>query len=252
MLGRGGLFRQENMEKRKVMSVREWAELCAKDDFRAPGVGEVGLRSRGANAKPGVRKSKKKPNPVKPESVDSRLGSTVVKQEPVDDAQPMVFGDAGSNYNPIVVNAVATPISPASEGAGAAPAETEKTSGRHKARKRVVPKREAKEAELAERTLQDTAFLETFKPHEDWLPPGTKATDYTRDFCQDLERKYWRNCGLGKPAWYGADTQGELILFGGESCVDQLAVQRFIIHRRHDFLECRPPPFNSFTYPTIF
>src|ERR1700678_705757 len=49
MLGNAGLFRQENMEKRKVMSVREWVELCSKDEFRAPGLFDVGLTSRGTN-----------------------------------------------------------------------------------------------------------------------------------------------------------------------------------------------------------
>lgn len=46
MLGNGGLFRQQNMEKRKTMSVREWVELCNKDEYRAPAVHEVGLESR--------------------------------------------------------------------------------------------------------------------------------------------------------------------------------------------------------------
>ncbi|KAJ3012006.1 hypothetical protein NUW54_g1999 [Trametes sanguinea] len=49
MLGQGGLFQQQNIEKRRVMSVREWAELCAKEDLRAPGVEEVGLHARAAN-----------------------------------------------------------------------------------------------------------------------------------------------------------------------------------------------------------
>ena len=45
MLGRAGLYRQQNIEKRKVMSVREWSELCAKDDLRAPGVDDVELKA---------------------------------------------------------------------------------------------------------------------------------------------------------------------------------------------------------------
>ena len=36
MFGQRGLFTQQNVEKRRVMSVREWAELCAKDELRAP------------------------------------------------------------------------------------------------------------------------------------------------------------------------------------------------------------------------
>ena len=42
MDGIGGLFRQRNIEKRRVFSVREWVELCTSDDHRTPSVGEDG------------------------------------------------------------------------------------------------------------------------------------------------------------------------------------------------------------------
>jgi hypothetical protein len=217
MLGRGGLFRQENMEKRKVMSVREWAELCAKDEFRAPGIDEVGLHARSANVKPRAKKGKRKV--VKAEAVGPEQDTMVIKEEPVDELSPlvpMVYGDAGSNYNPIVLSppdSVATSVSPADRGSdktGAVPAETEEVvDEKPKAKgRRVAQTKEAREANLAERAVRDAEFLETFDPHIAWQPPNTKPTDYTPEFCQKLERQYWRNCGLGKPAWYGADSQG--------------------------------------------
>ena len=42
MDGIGGLFRQRNIEKRRVFSVREWVELCTSADHRTPSVGEDG------------------------------------------------------------------------------------------------------------------------------------------------------------------------------------------------------------------
>lgn len=42
MDGIGGLFRQRNIEKRRIFSVREWVELCTSDDHRTPSVGEDG------------------------------------------------------------------------------------------------------------------------------------------------------------------------------------------------------------------
>lgn len=36
MIGRTGLFRQQNEERRHTYSVRDWAALCAKDGLRAP------------------------------------------------------------------------------------------------------------------------------------------------------------------------------------------------------------------------
>ncbi|KAJ7652264.1 JmjC domain, hydroxylase-domain-containing protein [Mycena rosella] len=91
MRGRAGLFRQENMEKRKLMSVREWAELCAKDEFRAPGVDQVGVHNN-PSAQPALRSRKKKlrgkdPEPdVKPEPTDDR--PDVAMASPPNSASP--------------------------------------------------------------------------------------------------------------------------------------------------------------------
>ena len=38
IVGTAGLFRVRNIEKRRLMSVREWHELCTKDELRTPGV----------------------------------------------------------------------------------------------------------------------------------------------------------------------------------------------------------------------
>ncbi len=62
MMGHAGLFRQQNIEKRKIMSVREWAELCSKEEFRGPGVDDIGLHARATNgtAKVKTRRGRKK------------------------------------------------------------------------------------------------------------------------------------------------------------------------------------------------
>lgn len=197
MLGRGGLFRQENMEKRKIMSVREWVELCNKEDFRAPGVGDVGLHARSATVKPKPKKSKKKAVDVKVELNDMEID---IKEEPEDEDQHMKETEIISHPTAVDVS----PATPSSE-----PGEAVLDDKKPK-RKRVWQTKEAREASLADRAVRDLDFLESFNPHEDWLPTNTKASDYTPEFCQKLERQYWRNCGLGKPAWYGADTQGSL------------------------------------------
>jgi hypothetical protein len=41
MVGISGLFRQQNIEKRRVYSLREWFELGMSEDFRTPGADEV-------------------------------------------------------------------------------------------------------------------------------------------------------------------------------------------------------------------
>ncbi|KAF8966802.1 hypothetical protein BDZ97DRAFT_1756391 [Flammula alnicola] len=217
MLGRGGLFRQENMEKRKLMSIREWVELCSKDEFRAPGVQEVGLSSRTTNTRVTTRvprRGKQKAETLKAEPSGPGSAGPVIKEEPLDDCHSLSAERA--------TQALTTP--PNSEGSPPPPVTTAGPSKAGKGKKkkpvkeeppkprpkRVGQTREAREASLAERAARDRAFLDVFDTADEWLPPNTTASDYTPEFCQKLERHYWRNCGLGKPAWYGADTQGSL------------------------------------------
>ena len=209
MLGSGGLFRQENMEKRKLMSVREWVELCGKEELRAPGIQDVGLGSRSVNAPMRTRVQRRK---QKTETVEPGPAPVVIKKEITDDC------------NSLSSQVVTTP--PQSEGSPppiAGPSNNKKGKKKQAPVKvkaepkprarRVGQTREAREASLAERAARDLAFIDVFDPEDEWLPPGTKACDYTPEFCQKLERQYWRNCGIGKPAWYGADTQGDFPKF---------------------------------------
>ena len=234
MLGSGGLFRQENMEKRKVMSVREWAELCNKEEFRALGVDDVGLHARSANIKPRTKKSKKKVDTVKTELADVEAE---IRDDPDDEDQDLKDIErsihhreqscAASPPDSVMDGPPATPSSEA--GAASADPEVIAEDKIKPKPKRIGQTREAREASLAERAAKDLAFLETFVPHADWLPPNTKAPDYSPEFCQKLERQFWRNCGLGKPGWYGADTQGVFT-----SCACQLLLirsNRFPVYR---------------------
>ncbi|KAF7361182.1 Specific transcriptional repressor [Mycena sanguinolenta] len=178
MRGRAGLFRQENVEKRKQMSVREWAELCAKDEFRAPSKDHVGVHNGGGVQHPPRTRRKKQVKEKEQQNAEKDKEEVKVEQPDVAMASP--------------------PNSPSPDPDDSKP---EPDSRSAKARNRRV-----------ERADKDASFLETFHPHTDWLPPSTTAADYTPEFCAKLERTYWRNCGLGKPAWYGADTMGSLFL----------------------------------------
>ena len=196
MLGNAGLFRQENMEKRKLMSVREWVELCSKDEFKAPGVFDVGLTSRGANIavrSKTQRKGKQKAGTVEAEPAGP---ADVIKEESLEESPAAT--PPHSEETPSATTAGSSRRKKASKDENPKPRA-----------KRVAPTREAREASLANRAALDRDFIEDFSPHKEWLPPNTEPTDYTPEFCQKLERQFWRNCGLGKPAWYGADSQGQ-------------------------------------------
>jgi hypothetical protein len=53
-------------------------------------------------------------------------------------------------------------------------------------------------------------WYESFSPSKDWVPQGTSQSDYTEEGCRSLERKFWRELGLGEACWYGADMKGSL------------------------------------------
>lgn len=56
----------------------------------------------------------------------------------------------------------------------------------------------------------DNPIYDTLLSTHPWLPPSTSPKDFTPSVCRTLERKFWRELGVGEPAWYGADLQGTL------------------------------------------
>ncbi|RDX44633.1 hypothetical protein OH76DRAFT_1408862 [Lentinus brumalis] len=248
MLGQGGLFQQQNIEKRRMLSVREWFELCGKEEYRAPGIEEVGLHARANNGTARSRRSTKRTAADPRSVVDARMSETAepesrVKHEQDDELVPPEHVDPVSalisppnshrtlspaEENPQQSNATAGPSGhfPADEDEEAEeeevmkavieadedfkPESMEMEDAKPKRGRRTASTREAKEAQLAERAEKDREWLETFDPHMAWLPPKTSSSSYTPEFCKELERRYWRNCGFGKPPWYGADMQGSL------------------------------------------
>ena len=256
MLGQGGLFQQQNIEKRRVMSVREWYELCAKEDLRAPGVDDVGLHARATNgsAKARTRRSRKQresetaePDPnvdaavaikreddseeLEPEAAAKALISppnsnralSPPEQAGDTEHQPEASSLTGNEASSSSVAPKCSPVGSAKSRHPLAEEDEEeddehgvKQEGPHgedvkpKAKgKRAPQTREAREAMMAARAVKDREFLTSFDPHTAWLPPKTTSASYTTEFCKELERRYWRNCGFGKPAWYGADMQGK-------------------------------------------
>lgn len=237
MLGHGGLFRQQNVEKRRVFSVREWAELCNKEDRRAPSVDDIGLHYARRNAPPPPPKSRaKRGERSKPDVTNAAAAgpvSTVVTE--VDNPNPTSNGDVPtppkspsnngdlkvpnspenlSSCEPLLEQSTNVSSLPTPERLKEEEEEnTDDDEGRDSKPQSAKPKRkwqtrEMRDAHLAERAAADAAFLKSFNPHTDWLPPNTGLEDYTPEFCKDLERRFWRNCGFGAPAMYGADMEG--------------------------------------------
>ncbi|KAI0631611.1 hypothetical protein C8Q77DRAFT_1159385 [Trametes polyzona] len=244
MLGQGGLFQQQNIEKRRVLSVREWAEMCAKEELRAPGVDEIGLHARAANGatrRPRRGRKQRASETVEPEHQHDESADAIKREDEemdVETAAKALISPPNSNrtLSPVDHNDQQQPpeqhASTSAAGASASAndagarhplaeeeEEEEEEEAKHEEEEEVKPKpkgrrpartREDREAMMAERAAKDREFLQTFDPHTAWLPPKTNPESYTTEFCKELERRYWRNCGFGKPAWYGADMQGSL------------------------------------------
>lgn len=204
MFGDRGLFRQQNVEKRKWMSVREWVELCSKEDFKAPSIREVGLASRTAPAitRPRIQRRGKR-----------QAESVLAEASPASEVAFVKEETEPQRLSELPAEPRTPPISDGSTSSRALGTRKQtKSEVKDESKpqvKRVHPTREAREASLADRAARDRAFIDTFDPQTAWLPPETSLEDYTPEFCQQLERRFWRGLGLGgKPAWYGADTQG--------------------------------------------
>lgn len=283
MMGRAGLFRQQNIEKRKIMSVREWAELCAREELRAPGVDDIGLHARATN---GTAKAKSRRGGRKtrdPETAEPEMTpSVMVKEEDEDhvsirpaiqdetfakqltsphsskDATPVSASDDAEPDKDLPARELAASSSeshhstalqsPSGDVANAVAVEEEEEEAEEKPRtrgRRHPQTKEGREAAMAERAAKDEVFLESFDPHSDWLPPNTTSFDYTPEFCKELERRYWRNCGLSRPAWYGADMQGVYSIASSRSCRSVACEFRIVVHRRDDVLERRPLAFSA-------
>ena len=189
------------------MSVREWAELCTRDDLRAPTITEAqgGRRHAPMSTRPRPKRGQdsegaEEQQPELPEgSVDDHEDSKAEGSTPnttVDDDvdTPMEENKTDGAVDP----AASLPTPPHTTTPSDALPSTPSTTP---AKRSTTERKEAKDA-------LDAAFLATFDPHTDWLPRDMTAQDYTPEFCRTLERIYWRNCSLGKPPWYGADMKG--------------------------------------------
>ena len=267
MLGHGGLFRQQNVEKRRVFSVREWAELCRKEDRRAPSVDDIGLHYARRAAPPPPPKSRAKKGERKKASdaakaasagpvstslvcdeVDDNNNAASSTDVPTSPKSPSANGDSKVSDPPVNVSACDSPLEPTADVPSPPTPErlreeeeenTDEDDRRDDKPHSTKPKRkwqtrEMREAHLAERAAADAVFMGSFNPLTDWLPPNTRLEDYTPDFCKDLERRYWRNCGFGAPAMYGADMEGHTHsepFFFWSSQLTSTSINRVSFHR---------------------
>ncbi|KAG8931016.1 hypothetical protein FRC02_003334 [Tulasnella sp. 418] len=181
MIGQAGLFRQNNIEKRRTLNLREWAELCNKETMRAPPIKDGSVRTRGiARLPPRPKRKGKSKAEIEIKDEDPQTDSHLISQE----HDTKVHSAAESRAQSIAA-------SDSSSHPGATYTNDQKTAPSIKDEK-------------------DNEFFANFDPLTSWTPDDTRPEDYTPEACHELERLFWRTCGFGVPALYGADMAGSL------------------------------------------
>lgn len=223
MIGGAGQFRQTNVEKlkNKPLTLQQWFDKSLHRNFAGPGPKDLDrtldrdsehARAQRA-AEEEARKAKRQAKRAKKREIDrqrqERLESEAVKME---DTTIETRGDETAGDIAPLSSQAKDESSVAIEGLTNGDVEITDAS-------EAVPALDPSSAASPQSSSEPLAttpqpesipqWYESFEPTRDWLPQGTEVDDYTPEACATLERKFWKNIGLGEPSWYGADLQGE-------------------------------------------
>lgn len=234
MDGSGGMYHQKNMEKRRAYSVREWADICMKSDLRAPTREELGrLANPDAPARARKMRARRRTRAnddhvTVGDDEEDRLPTPAPEEHEVEDAEdepttpvlaeessvkarsepPEDDDDDEQPDDEKGVDSLPTPPHTVIDSPSETPEKLDEKLDEAVEAKEAA--KAAKKAKIAAKRAKDMEWLNDFDPSTHWLPPGLKPEDYDPDFCQLLEKAYWRSIGLqGKRRpMYGADLEG--------------------------------------------
>ena len=232
MLGQAGLFRQTNVEKSKAhpLTIQEWFEKCNDGKFVGPGPKDLNpTLDRDSAAAKRARweameekrkkrdeaKEKRKSAADRRQARASETAAPSVKEEPEAVQEEMEVDKEEPSTNQEAVPALdssrgSTHSSP--DPLAMTPETDPEQTQTDPERTQTEPQPPAEVAEISEvpEEVVVPTWYEDFKPDSAWLPKETQGSDYTVEACANIERKFWKNVGLGEPSWYGADLQGTL------------------------------------------
>ncbi|KAG8995096.1 hypothetical protein FRB94_009473 [Tulasnella sp. JGI-2019a] len=183
MVGQSGLFRQSNVEKRRKLTVKDWVDLCNQDDRRAPAIKDGEVQKRPVARTRKARAGRKPKGEVVNEDAEP---------ERVEEGDHLSVNQADNGPVPELEHASIGTVTPTVDATPTADGPSAK-AGSSKAD-----------------ASPDLSFYNEFEPRASWLPKDTSPEDYTPEACRELERLFWRSCGIGIPAQYGADMSGSL------------------------------------------
>jgi hypothetical protein len=240
------LFRQSNVEKSKLhpLSVLEWFNKCSEDKFKGPGpkdsersmVNAVDARAKREEARKrreeqGSARSRRGRKSAQHQAREVDEITEEDGQKEVTAGETLLPGTASHNYvtprtdnsqpdekgkvegQSDIAKSQKEASQPLPSGSSSSPSNFASSHTPAHDPEPMEPELEATEEEL--KAAMD--WYERFDPKHSWLPPNTAPIDYTPEACATMERKFWKVMGLGEPAWYGADLQGETYEVVGDS-----------------------------------
>lgn len=198
LIGSSGLFRIANVvrNKRRPLTVEEWFKKCKDKKFSGPGPKDVGsttnrdskeAEERRQRVRDDMRKEKEKRREKRLAAEANRARKAtgiedIKEEEEVNGQAPSVLDRKDEASTEFVNN----------------PQECQPASLEPDSRTKGI---------MVEKSIN--SWYESFDPKEDWLPENTRREDYSLEACVALERRFWKNMGLGEPSWYGADMEVE-------------------------------------------
>ncbi|WVQ73686.1 hypothetical protein IAR50_003266 [Cryptococcus sp. DSM 104548] len=192
LIGSGGLFRIANVarNKRRPLSIEEWFNKCREKKFAGPGPKDLD-RTLNRDSKEAIEHRAKMKQELRQEKERKKEETKKKKEdkarkEAEDADEEMAMNERGKR-----------------EGSGR-PTYVKQESNL------LFPNPTEPESEDPSLANEPRPFYRTFDSTKDWLAEGAALEDYNPESCLALERRLWKNLGLGEPSWYGADTEGSL------------------------------------------
>ncbi|TXT11970.1 uncharacterized protein COLE_02380 [Cutaneotrichosporon oleaginosum] len=213
MLGKNGVFVQRNIERNRnrPLSVREWFNKCAHDDFKTPDPRQ-GDRTVDRDSKDARAWQRERAAAVKAEKSAKRAAALKRKQER--DAKKAEekknaegAKDSSSFRSPPAGQVGGEDDIPALENSS----HTSHSDGEPIATPEGTPPAErGAKRDMEEKLPPVDPFYETVDFKKDWLPAGATQDDFTVAGCSNIEKRFWKSIGMARSSWYGADLAGSL------------------------------------------
>lgn len=197
MLGRSGLFRVTNIEKRRAhpFDIQEWFVKSQSKQFVGPGPKD-GDKAIDRDSKEAKERRAKMVAAAEQGRKDRREAAKKRRESKAKHETAEVVTDEGMHAQEEEEMNGEAKI----EESGEVPALTHS------------PHSSSTSDPMATTPPTESIdpFYDSFDPKTAWLPQGTLPEDYTPEACSLMEKKFWKSLLTREPSWYGADLQGSL------------------------------------------